>query len=152
MIQSIQDLSGQIELDKFGNWWHEGTKFSKKSLIQLFNKSINFNKEQNNYFLQIGHNKALFKYFLTPLFITEIDYQQNIIYLNTQTKLNVSSVNFYFSRNLNEIIVKFTDISDADILHIARFTPSQYQIFSAKISGEQEIKFSNFFKPITSID
>ena len=57
----VAKLKGHLKLSKEGVWSHEGVSFDRKSLSELFFKSIVWDKEQKEYYLQIGRGRAEFE-------------------------------------------------------------------------------------------
>lgn len=74
-IQYTAYLKGSLKLSKHGEWWHNGNPFTNKRLSDLFSRSIVWDKSANEFFVQIGKQRATFTLEDTPFFVLSINDQ-----------------------------------------------------------------------------
>ncbi len=77
------DLSGDIDIriDREGRWFHEGTEFTRKSLVKLFSSIIK--KEGGEYFLVTPVEKWRIQVDVTPFFIKSVKQNANGLVMTT---------------------------------------------------------------------
>ena len=66
-------LKGSLKLSQTGEWWHNGVPFSNPKLIDLFSRSIVWDEELKEYFIQIGQQRASFDCEDTAYFVAALD-------------------------------------------------------------------------------
>lgn len=62
-----------LVLDKEGVWRFHGTPFENQKIAKLFSRSIKFDPEKLEYYLQIGRFSSPFKVEDTPFFVEEVE-------------------------------------------------------------------------------
>lgn len=66
-------LKGSLKLSKTGEWWHNGQVFQNPKVSQLFTRSVVWDADAQEYFIQIGAQRASFDCEDTAYFVTAID-------------------------------------------------------------------------------
>lgn len=69
-------LDGTLTLTARGTWLHEGEPFTNAKLIELFNRSIHWDDNEQRYALIIGKGRASFTVEDTAYFVTRLDDQR----------------------------------------------------------------------------
>ena len=67
------DLSKDLQLNKHGEWLHQGARISKQSISDYFFRSLKYDPESNTYFLEIGKGRATVEVEDTPFFVLSFD-------------------------------------------------------------------------------
>ncbi|MDZ4785437.1 MAG: DUF1285 domain-containing protein [bacterium] len=70
-------LKGKLKLSKFGDWYHEGKIFERKSLSDLFHRSLVWDAELKSYFVELGPQRATFDCEDTTFFVLALDDSKN---------------------------------------------------------------------------
>jgi len=71
-IQYTAQLKGKLKLSKFGEWYHEGKIFERKSLSDLFHRSIVWDENDKAYYVRLGAQQATFDCEDTAFFVTDL--------------------------------------------------------------------------------
>lgn len=109
-------LKGSLKLDKNGNWWHEGRQFENQKLSQLFHRSIIWDENCKEYFVQIGKQRATFDIEDCAFFVVAIDDSKipwKLTLLNNSCQplipstLELGANNQIYTRTLNGQRAKF---------------------------------------------
>jgi hypothetical protein len=66
------ELKGKLKLNRQGEWFHEGRIFERKALSDLFHRSIVWDPEDKEFFIQIGKERARFEIEDVPFFVSSI--------------------------------------------------------------------------------
>lgn len=69
----IAELTGSLRLSSEGEWFHNGVQFQNQKLSDLFSRSVVWDERAQEYFLEIGKQRATFSRDDTPYFVTAID-------------------------------------------------------------------------------
>ncbi len=67
------ELRGKLALSQMGEWFHEGKKFERKTLSDLFHRSIVWDPKLHSYFIEIGPQRATFDCEDTAYFVIDLD-------------------------------------------------------------------------------
>jgi hypothetical protein len=72
-------MGEELFLNREGEWFHEGTRFTHKKLAQLFHRSIQWDEELEQYVLRIGRGRATFSHEGYVRFITSLTEECNTL-------------------------------------------------------------------------
>ena len=67
------DLRGELRLDRDGRWWHDETCFTHQRLIELFHRSITWDKAKGDFILRVGQWECMFAHTGYVYFVSQID-------------------------------------------------------------------------------
>jgi len=115
-------MKGSLKLTKLGEWWHDGAPFEHTKLISLFHRSIVWDEEENEYYVQIGKGRASFDCEDTAFFVSvlmdESDPWKVVLADETQEPLQTSTL------RLGSEDQMYCTVKDT---HRARFKRSAHQ-------------------------
>jgi hypothetical protein len=66
-------LKGVLMLSERGIWHHEGTRFSNQKVSKLFHRSIQWNQDEQQYYVCIGKGRATFDCEDTAYFVSTLN-------------------------------------------------------------------------------
>lgn len=72
-------MGEELFLNREGEWFHEGTRFTHKKLAQLFHRSIQWDEELEQYVLRIGRGRATFSHEGYVRFITSLSEEHDTL-------------------------------------------------------------------------
>lgn len=133
-------MGEELFLNREGEWFHEGTRFTHKKLAQLFHRSIQWDEELEQYVLRIGRGRATFSHEGYVRFITSLTEEHNSLtaHFADQTTCPL----------LPEQLCMTSSPSASFVLNVtsyppARFTRTAHQQLLQHAESENSIRIGN---------
>lgn len=135
MIKALYtaELKGKLKLDRHGDWFHEGKAFERKALSDLFHRSIVWDSEDKEFFIQIGKERARFEIEDVPYFVRSIETEkpQTIILLGGHSE--ALNPNEFYLGSENQIYYRLSSG------HTARLTRAAHQTLMNFCESDSDI-------------
>ncbi len=99
-----------LVIKRSGQWWHEGTPFTRHKLVKLFASVLKF--EDNKYYLVTPVEKIGIQVEDVPFVVVDDEFTDGCIFVTTQTgdKVLVSESNPIELRRFDGIVVPYCNI------------------------------------------
>jgi hypothetical protein len=132
-----------LRLDSQGTWHHEGVAFTNTKLASLFNRSIIFRPDTNEYILKIKYDESTFEYDTTPLLALSVHTTATgpEFLLNTERTLPLTADDYFCVQDGDFFLHSSTE-------GMVRIRRDLYQILTSNLEDPTRMIIQNHSFPI----